>query len=122
MDNRILKFKLELSEIKYIQMYIDILNVFLPKKLTGKEVEVIATFLSLSEGIIEKDMFNSYARNLVKEKMGLSAAGLSNYLKSLVEKGFLIKDGDKLKIKDYLNPNSKELVFNINIINKGKDE
>lgn len=122
MDNRILKFKLELSDIKYIQMYIDILNVFLPKKLTGKEVEVIATFLSLSEGIIEKDMFNSYARNLVKEEMGLSAAGLSNYLKSLVEKGFLIKDGDKLKIKDYLNPNSKELVFNINIINKGKDE
>lgn len=114
--SKVLKFKLELGDVKYIQTYLEIINVFLPKKLTGKETEVIATFLSLPEDLTEKDMFNTYARKLVMEKMGLSHAGLANYLKSLVEKQFLVKDDKgRIKIKKFLVPSGEEQNFSINI-------
>ena len=50
------------------------------------------------------------------EKMKLSHAGLANYLKSLVEKQFLVKDDKgRIRIKKFLVPSGEEQNFSINI-------
>lgn len=120
---KILKFKLELEDVKYVQTYLEVINIFLPKKLTGKEMEVIATFLSLPKIIVKDDMFNSYARGFVREKMRISHAGLANYLKSLTDKGFLVKDDKgKIRLRRLLKPEGDSQNFSINIINVKKHD
>ena len=53
------------------------------------------------------DMFNTYARKLVKETLkGMSAGSLSNHLKSMIDKGFLVKDEitNRISVKEFLLP------------------
>jgi len=99
-------FKLERSE--YYTMHLGIINSVLPVKLSDKELEVLAAFMALDENIIKDDNFNSFARKIVREKLkpNLSSAGLSNHLKSMIDKGFLSKDSitNVITIKEFLKP------------------
>jgi len=70
------------------------MNVFLPVKMTPKEIEVLANFMSL-EGDIAEDRFGTSARKIVMGEMGIKPGGLGNYFDSLGKKGFLIKDDVK---------------------------
>lgn len=87
------KKQLILPKQQYYETHLYIVNSVLPTKLTNKELEVLACFMSLDEGFL-KDRFGAAGKSIVKERLSLSAAGLSNYLKILKEKGFIIsKDG-----------------------------
>lgn len=94
---------LSLDKARYYETHLSIINGLLPVRITPKEVEVLARFMSfngeLSEG---ENRFGTTARKLVKVDLNLSDAGLSNYLKNLTGKGFLFPKED----------NPKELMIN----------
>jgi hypothetical protein len=86
----ILRKKLVLPKNDYYTKHLSIMNVFLPIKMTPKEIEVLAAFMSL-EGDIAVQRFGTSARKLVMSSMGIKPGGLGNYFKSLKEKGFLLE-------------------------------
>lgn len=93
----------------YYKLHLTIINAVLPVKLTDKEIKVLASFMSLEKSLIKEDNFNSVARKQVKDKLGLSPGGLSNHLKSMINKGFLSKNEitKRITIKEFLLPEDK---------------
>ena len=94
---------------KYYELHLNIINAILPVKLTDKELEVLASFMALDEVLTKDDYFNPVARKKVREKTGVSPGGLSNHLKSMIKKGFLVKNDitKKITIKEFLLPEEK---------------
>ena len=103
---KILRAQKKLPGIDYYTTHLNILNCFLETKLSDKEVEVLANFMNLDKNITGNDMFNTYARRLAKDSMKeMSAASLSNHIKTLKEKKYIEKDSvGRLKIVNYLFP------------------
>jgi hypothetical protein len=102
-------FKVENQE--YYNMHLQIVNAILPVKLTDKE---------LDKNIIEENYFNPVARKKVLKKLDLSAAGLSNHLKSMINKGFLIKNNitNAITIKEFLLPEEDGQGYQFKIVKK----
>jgi DNA-binding MarR family transcriptional regulator len=103
---KIIQQAFKLDKDKYYVVHLGILNAILPVKLTDKELEVLAAFMGLDENIIEDSYFNPVARKKVLKKLVLSPAGLSNHLKSMLDKGFLTKNSitNVISIKEFLLP------------------
>jgi hypothetical protein len=96
--------QLKLPKIKYYTQHLSIVNVFLPIKMTPKEIEVLAAFMSL-EGDIAEQRFGTSARKIVMQSMGIKPGGLGNYLDTLGKKGFITPDDThKFVIKQLLHP------------------
>ena len=91
---KIVQKTIRLSKEDYYKIHLNIINTLLPEqsRMVNKEIGVLATFMSLDKSIIEEDMFNTLARKQVKAKLNLSAGGLGNHLKSLIEKKHLSKN------------------------------
>lgn len=106
--------KLILTSNEYYIVHLSIVNALIPVKLTPKEIEVLACFMSL-KGDIAKDRFGSTARKFVKQTLNLSDGGLGNYLKSLKEKNFITKENEIISI---LMPNEEKQDYLIQLINK----
>jgi hypothetical protein len=106
--------KLELLGNDYYKVHLNIVNSLLPIKLTPKEVEVLALFMSL-KGDIGKDRFGPTAKKLVKQELSLSDGGLSNYVKALKQKGFISTANE---IPTLLIPNEDKQEYYLQIINK----
>ena len=99
-----LKKKLTLTKNDYYTKHLSIVNVFLPVKMTPKEIEVLAIFMSL-EGDIAEQRFGTSARKIVMTEMNIKPGGLGNYFISLTKKRFLIEDEQhKFKILPILYP------------------
>lgn len=113
--NPIMK-KLELSRAAYYEAHLNIINGILPIKLTPKEVEVLARFMSF-EGEITGERFGTSARKLVKESLKLSDGGLSNYMKSLTQKGYLLLADGRLTLNELLIISDKEQGYMFKIVN-----
>jgi DNA-binding MarR family transcriptional regulator len=114
----IIKKQLTLPTRQYYEKHLTIVNVFLPVNLTPKEIEVLAVFMSF-EGSIATDRFGTSARKMVREELGISSGGLGNYLRSLIDKGFLKEDGkNNFIILPVLYPseNRQEYLFQLNKI------
>lgn len=107
---------LRLDKIEYYVTHLSIINCLLPVKLTQKEIEVLAWFMSF-DGILANDRFGTTARKIVRQELSISHQGLSNYLKSLVQKKFLIEDGEQYKILSILHPNKDEQGYMLKLIN-----
>lgn len=104
---KIIQKGLTLLPRDYYLTHLSIINSFLPTKLTEKEIQVLAGFLSLDKSITDGDMFNTYARKIVKDSLqGMSSGSLSNYLSSLIAKGFLEKNEitKRITVKEFLLP------------------
>lgn len=99
-----------LHKSDYNTLHLEIINPFLPVRLTPKEIEVLSGFMSL-EGELAKDKFGTTARRVVKEKLGISSGGLGNYLKSLKEKGFIYKKHGALFIEDIVKPDPQQTEY-----------
>lgn len=101
----------------YYVKYLEILNVLLPAKLTHKEIEVLAAFMSQEKNLIEDDMFNGVVRKKVMEKLNLKPGGLGNHLKSMIKKKFLDKNEitKKITIKPFLMPEDNVQGFRLKI-------
>ena len=103
---KIIQQAFKLDKDKYYVVHLGILNAILPVKLTDKELEVLAAFMGLDKNIVEDSYFNPIARKIVLKKLKLSPAGLSNHLKAMIDKGFLIKNSitNNITIKEFLLP------------------
>ena len=103
---------LKLDTVGYYATHLKIINPLLPVQLTPKEIEILANFMSLN-GSISSNRFGSTARKIVKEKMEISTAGVSNYMRSLKDKGFITDD----IILPILFPENGEQLYQIKLIN-----
>jgi len=78
------------SRKEFYLKHLYIINPVLPVKLTGREMEVLAEFMCEPE----EHRFGTDARRKVIRSLGLSRAGMSNYLRELHRKGFIHKNKD----------------------------
>lgn len=114
-----IKKHLKLSKDQYYESHLSIVNCILPVKLTPTEISVLAAFMSLN-GDIGKDRFGTTARKMVKKKLGISASGLSNYLRDLKNKEFLLEEKEKeYTILPLLFPEEKEQLYLFKLVNEG---
>ena len=110
----IIKKVLELDRFDYFSTHLRIINPVLPIQLTPKEIEMLANFMSL-EGSIAEDRFGTTGRKIIKEKMGIGNAGVSNYMKSLKQKSFITEDNE---IRPILFPGNEQQLYQFKLINK----
>lgn len=116
--NPIIQKTITTTKESFYNKHITIVNILLDLKATSKEIEVLSTFLSLDKKIIEDDIFNSLSRKKVRKLLNLSHAGLSNYLRTLLEKGLIFEDKEQkiLLVKDYLLPTVPYQGYKIKLI------
>lgn len=116
-----IKKALELNKIPYYSTHLSIINCLLPVKMTEMEIKVLAAFLSL-EGDITSDRFGTSARKIVMEQLKITPPGLSNYITSLLRKGFIKKvdDGDTI-ILPILFAESKEQTYLLKLVKVEED-
>ena len=94
---------IKVGKYDYYIKHLEIMTIILPEekypeKLTNKEIEVLAAFMSQDKNLIEEDMFNGVVRKKVMEQLSLKPGGLGNHLKSMIEKEFLVKNSITKKI------------------------
>lgn len=117
MDNKVLRKVLRVSRHEFYRIHLQIVNALLPVKLTPKEVDVLAAFMSL-DGDIATDRFGTSARKIIKKQLKLSDGGLGNYLKSFKDKKFVLySDGGSDYVNPVLNVSEEEQNYMIKLIN-----
>ena len=114
---------LKVSKYDYYIKHLEILNIVLPEstfpeKLSSKEIEVLAAFMSQEKGLIEEDMFNGVVRKKVMDKLSLKPGGLGNHLKRMIEKKFLTKSEitKRILLKSFLSPVDNHQGYRIKIV------
>lgn len=107
---------IKLSRLEYYKVHLLLINPILPVKLTEKEAEVLAGFLSL-ERDLKSDPFSTTGRKIVMDRVRIkSAGGLGNYLKQLQTKGFIKPTKGSFDIIPIIIPDDKEMKYNFNLI------
>lgn len=135
--NIFLNFASELNELKmqvitnvlkvgkydYCVKHLEMLNIILPEeqfpdKLSSKEIEVLAAFMSQEKNLIEEDMFNGVVRKKVMDKLSLKPGGLGNHLKKMIEKKFLTKNDltKRILLKPFLYPADNHQGYRIKLV------
>ena len=112
---QIIKKQLILSPFDYFSTHLKIINPLLPVHLTPKEIELLANFMMLN-GSISEDRFGSTGKKIIMNKMNIGPAGISNYLRSLKQKGF-ISGNDILSV---LYPENEQQGYNFKLIKNEK--
>jgi DNA-binding MarR family transcriptional regulator len=110
---------LKVDSYEYYIKYLEILSTMIPlEKLTSKEIEVLAAFLSQDKSLIDEDMFNGVVRKRVMDKMDLKPGGLGNHLKSMIEKKYLMKNDitKRITVKPFLIPEDNHQGFRIKLV------
>lgn len=107
----------ELDEYNYYKTHLSIINGVLPHKvrLTERETDVMASILKTAEKYGEEICFSTTGRRILKKEQGLGNAGLTNYLKALEEKGFIIKNNDTYLIAKLVLVNNKQQEYRFKI-------
>lgn len=114
----VIQKSLKLNIKEYYTTHLNIINSIFPKRLTDKEIEILSEFMSLDSSITGVDMFNTYARKIIKENLKMSSGSLSNHLKSMLDKDFLIKDKitNRISVREFLLPNENWQGYQFKII------
>ena len=104
---------------QYYIKHLTVINCLFPEAMTmtDKEIKVLAAFMEIEGELVEDDRFNSIVRKKVMKKVGLSSAGISNYLKSLIKKNILLKNefSSRITAQDFLIPQENNQVYQIKI-------
>ena len=85
----VIRKKLSLDKDKYYRVHLEIVNSVLPTKMSKRELDILAGFMSLEGEVVEQYRFGTDARSMVRDKLGISASNMSNYFDKLVKKGFI---------------------------------
>lgn len=120
----IIQKSIELEGSEYYRLHLHVVNGFLHKLLTDIEIKVLAEFMNLPVDVARGDMFNTYARKVVREILEMSASSLSNHLRTLQEKKYIGKEepSGRLFIKEYLIPMEDLQGYQFRIIKKQSNE
>ena len=104
------------SKQEYYIVHLLAINTFLPVKLSSKEIEVMASLMSLSGDLVEQDRLCKSARKVVRDRLKLSYGGLSNHIRVLSEKGFIRYDeSGKAYIPAVLQPSTPAQSYSFQI-------
>jgi DNA-binding MarR family transcriptional regulator len=113
----------KVSKYDYYVKHLEMINILLPEKdfpekMSIKEIEVLAAFLSQDKSLIEEDMFNGVVRKKVMAKLNLKPGGLGNHLKKLIEKRYLSKNDitKKIVMKSFLIPIDNHQGYRIKLV------
>lgn len=98
------------EQYHFFNTHLQVINVFLPVKLTPKEIEVVASFMSLKD-LFKEEMFGTTARKMVMKSLKLSPGGLGNYLRTLKKKGFIVEKDEQQQFFPLLYPSGKEQLY-----------
>lgn len=112
---KIIKKQLFLPTNEYYITHLSLINPLLPVKLTPKEIEVMAIFMSFT-GDLELDRFGTTGKALVRQRLNLSHPGLANYMKSLLTKGFIRRENGNLQILPILHPEKDFQLYQIKLV------
>lgn len=117
---KIVQKTVKVEKYDFYKLHLSIINTLIPDedKMVNKEIEVLAAFMGLEKVLIEEDMFNTLARKQVKTKLNLSAGGLGNHLKSLINKKHLAKNEitGRITINPHIVPEEPVQGFQIKLI------
>lgn len=86
--------KLALKGHEYYKTHLNLVNAVLPIKMSNREIGILAEFLRVGG-------FTTEHRAKVRETLGISPSNLSNYMRSLCKKGFLISFLDEENRRQY---------------------
>jgi len=81
------------------------------------EIKILAYFMSFS-GELANDRFSSTGRKIIRDNLSLTHQSLSNYMRSLLDKKFLLEKNGILTILPLLHPETTEQQYMIKLINK----
>jgi hypothetical protein len=112
-----IKKRLILDKLDYYETHLSLINCLLPVKMTPTEIKVLAAFMSL-EGDVAKYRFGTTGRKIVMNNLGLKSSGLSNYIKTMTEKGFLTEVADTFEIWAILHPQPDFQEYKFRLDNK----
>ncbi len=107
-----------LGNENYYIKHLQIINPLLPdiSRMTDKEVEVLASFMSLSGDLVNKNRFGTSARKEVMSRLKISPGGLGNYLKAFRDKQVVFKnDYGVLELQAFLIPEDNGQGYKIKI-------
>ena len=120
---KIITNALKTDKYNYYVKHLEILNVILPEdrfpeKLSNKEIEVLAAFMSQDKNLIEEDMFNGVVRKKVMAKLEMTPGGLGNHLKALIGKKFLSKNEitKKITAQPFLKPEDNNQGYRLKLM------
>jgi DNA-binding MarR family transcriptional regulator len=108
---------LQLDRDTYYETHLSILNCIFPSeiRMTAMEIKVLSSFMALNPlQFVYK--FGPKAKTAVREKLNLSPSGLSNYFKTLIEKGYLKVVGDTIKITEIVLSEEDEQLYMFKLI------
>jgi DNA-binding MarR family transcriptional regulator len=118
-----IKKLLQLPKHEYYEAHLQIINPVLPVKLTPKEIEVLAAFMSL-EGSLAEYRFGPAGKKAVMKRLNLTPQGLSNHMRELKSKEFILeakdeedKDTGIINILPLLIPEKSEQVYMFKLVN-----
>lgn len=94
---------IKLESKEYYKTHFSIVSAIIDTDLSQKEIEVLASFLSLDENIIKDDLINPLSRKEVMKDLNLQPAGLTNHIRSMVKKFIILQN--KITKRYTLNPN-----------------
>jgi len=117
---KVIQSSFELSKIDYYKTHFKILNAVLPIDITDKEIDILSNFLSLPVEMTNENMFNSMTRKKVIEALTLTNGGMSNHLKNMKKKGYLIRNGEYLIIHPNLLPAHSVQGYNFKLKTKNE--
>lgn len=115
-----IKKSLKLGPSDYFLTHLRLINAVLPIRMTEREMLVLAAFMQMGS-------FNSKSKKGVRSSLGLKPANLSNYLKSLVKKGFVRSYIDEeahrqYDFRDILLIDRSKQIYQFALINEGPSE
>jgi hypothetical protein len=90
-----IRIRKQASEKEFYMEFLRHTSMNMPKDriLHPKEIEVLAEFWNLSGDLVRNHRFSTSAKRYVREKFGYkNYSNLENYLYSLHDKGYIIKD------------------------------
>lgn len=109
------------KDLDYYSTHLDIINPFIPNKLTSKERAVLAMFMSFKGELAEKDRFGTSLRKIVRKEMKLSPGGLGNYIRAFKEKEVINEELDgSFTIVKYLFPNDNKQFYQFKLLKKNE--
>lgn len=103
---------LNVETIQYYRTHVALVNVLSGSNLTDREIDLLAFF-------VQNGGINSESRNQAEETLGFSQSNISNYLRTLKEKGVVIKKG-KYMIAASFYPSPDKQHYTI-ILNENKN-
>jgi len=120
----VLKKTLTLSTYNYFRTHLKMLAIIFPSlQMTDGETNVLAGFMEIEDKVLYG--FSTEARQVVKNKLGLGAAGLSNYLRQLKDKKLIVNvivdNKVKLVIRKELYPNKDKQAYLFKLSNNDQE-